>query len=359
MKRITSVLSVFACLAPLMIGCSSTPEDPASGTDDEAVTGVVARGVDYSFTRRAASDLRAAGYTFAARYLAYQPNDKVLLPAEATSLHQGGIGIVLNWEQTDTDPLQGFNTGVAHAREALRQANVLGAPSNRPIYFSVDFDATPGQQAAINSYFDGVISVIGIARTGAYGGYWVIKRLFDAGKIRWGWQTYAWSGGNWDSRAQLRQVQNGVNCDARDTARQCDIDDAMAADFGQWGGSVVSPPPAQTKCTAQEITNATLNGEHFWTCQGTSRYICDDQGNKISQSCGGNCIGEGVGHDDQCPLATACTASEQTNSTLNGAHFWTCEGNARYICDDRGHKASQTCANGCQSAGVGADDQCK
>ncbi|MFI2206441.1 hypothetical protein ACH47Z_37915 [Streptomyces sp. NPDC020192] len=48
----------------------------------------------------------------------------------------------------------------------------------------------------------------------------------------WGWQTYAWSGGNWDSRAQLRQVQNDITVAGHDA----DLDQAMAADFGQWGG---------------------------------------------------------------------------------------------------------------------------
>ena len=73
--------------------------------------------------------------------------------------------------------------------------------------------------------------MLGRSRTGAYGGYWVIKRLFDAHKIAWGWQTYAWSGGNWDSRAQLRQIQNGI-----DNGNE-DKDEAVAADFGQWGAN--------------------------------------------------------------------------------------------------------------------------
>ena len=95
------------------------------------------------------------------------------------------------------------------------------------------------QQPTINAYFDGIASVIGKSRTGAYGSYYVIKRLFDGGKIAWGWQTYAWSGGNWDSRAQLRQVQNGLE------NGQLDKDQAMAADFGQWGASGGSTPPPE------------------------------------------------------------------------------------------------------------------
>jgi hypothetical protein len=120
------------------------------------------------------------------------------------------------------------------------------------------------------------------------------------------------------------------------------------------------PPPASSKCTSQEVTNATLNGLHYWTCEGTSRYICDDQGTKVTQACSGGCVPAGSGADDQCGVAGAtCSSTEQTNATLNGAHFWTCEGSARYICDDKGQKVSQACTAGCSPAGVGADDTCR
>ena len=57
----------------------------------------------------------------------------------------------------------------------------------------------------VASYFRGVNSVLGVNRTGGYGGYWTINRLFNSGLIRFGWQTSAWSGGLWDPRAQLQQ----------------------------------------------------------------------------------------------------------------------------------------------------------
>ena len=84
-------------------------------------------------------------------------------------------------------------------------------------------------------------SVIGVARTGAYGGYYVIQRLFNASKIKWGWQTYAWSGGQWDTRAQVRQVLNGIT--AAGDANCCDKDEAVAADFGQWHAAPANTPP--------------------------------------------------------------------------------------------------------------------
>ena len=213
--------------ALLLFSCSA-PDDPNLGDDVRNVTNI-RYGVDYSWARPSLSTLRSQGYTFVVRYLSHDTTGKNLSRSEADALIAAGLDIVSNWEDSATDALSGYSRGVSDAQAANAQAANCGAPSNRPIYFSVDFDATPGQQAAINSYFDGVASVIGRDRTGAYGGYYVIQRLFDAGKITWGWQTYAWSGGQWESRAQLRQIQNGI------LSGQADKDESVAIDFGQWG----------------------------------------------------------------------------------------------------------------------------
>jgi hypothetical protein len=198
-----------------------------------AAASLVTTGIDYAWARPRPSVIKSSGYNFACRYLSYNTTGKNLTASEAQALIAAGVSIVSNWEYSTSDALGGFNKGVTIATEAQRQALACGAPADRPIYFSVDFDATEAQQATINAYYDGIASVIGRGRTGAYGGYYVIKRLFDAGKITWGWQTYAWSGGNWDSRAQLRQVKNGITVDGGD----CDKDEAWAADYGQWGGT--------------------------------------------------------------------------------------------------------------------------
>jgi hypothetical protein len=99
------------------------------------------------------------------------------------------------------------------------------------IYFApCDYDAPEADQGKINAYLDGAAGIIGRARLGFYGGYWPLKRAFDAGKMTYGWQTYAWSGGNVDPRAQLYQYRNGQ----RLGPAEVDFDDARAADFGQW-----------------------------------------------------------------------------------------------------------------------------
>jgi len=192
------------------------------------------RGLDYAWSRPSSPQaLKAAGYSFVARYLSYDTSGKNLTAGEARDLFGAGIDVVANWEWGASDALNGYQTGHDQAQKALDLANACGMPADRPIYFSVDFDATPAQQTPINDYMDGVASVIGRGRTGAYGGYYVIKRLFDAGKITFGWQTYAWSGGQWDARAQLRQVQNGIT--AAGDGDCCDLDNSYADDFGQWG----------------------------------------------------------------------------------------------------------------------------
>ncbi len=198
----------------------------------DIASSAVRLGIDYSWGRPRPSAIVAAGYTFVCRYLSWDDTGKNLTRSEADRLRAVGLDIVSNWEYRANEALDGYSKGVSNATEAHRQAIACGMPASRPIYFSVDFDASSGQQAAINSYFDGVASVIGRGRTGAYGGYGPIDRLFDAGKITWGWQTYAWSNGRWDSRAELRQVKNGIKVDGED----CDRNEAHATDFGQWGG---------------------------------------------------------------------------------------------------------------------------
>jgi hypothetical protein len=247
-----------------LAACTSGVNGSAGDGSDKASTetGFVAheRGLDYGWSRPSASTLKKAGFTFVARYLSYDNTGKNLTAGEAQGLTAGGVDIVSNWEWGAQDALDGYNKGRQEAQDALNQATAAGMPADRPIYFSVDFDASPGQQAAINDYFDGVASVLGVDRTGVYGGYWVVSRLFDAGKVKYGWQTEAWSGGQWDARAQLRQIANEVMA----AGIQCDINESEADDFGQWGPNKA---PTTSGPTPAEGGQAFLvpNEQHFLT----------------------------------------------------------------------------------------------
>lgn len=202
---------------------------------------MVARVIDYAWGQPGVAALKAEGAVAVCRYLAYPStatSGKLLTRAEADGLRAAGIAIVSNWEQAGswTEFSGGAATGAAHAREAARQHLACGGPPDRPIYFSTDFNPTPAQLPAVEAYYRGVASVIGLVRTGAYGGYTTIKYLLEQDVIRWGWQTYAWSAGQWHPGTALRQVRNGVLIGGVD----CDLNDAMTADFGQWGGGDVA-----------------------------------------------------------------------------------------------------------------------
>ena len=184
------------------------------------------------------SVLKANGVSFVCRYLCWLPNSKVIGRAEYQSLIGSGIYVVLNWEFTANAMLNGYQEGVSHATESNRQCAALGAPT-APVYFSADFDATPAQQAGINSYLDGCAHVLGKGRVGVYGSYWVVKRALDGGHCTFGWQTYAWSGGNWDTRAHIQQYRNGV----RMGTAEVDYDRSMHPDFGQNPRPGVPHPP--------------------------------------------------------------------------------------------------------------------
>jgi hypothetical protein len=190
-------------------------------------------GLDYSYDHPSVdvSRLKGFGYHFVMRYLCYSRvnsagNDatkKRLFPAEVAKLRQNGLLIGLNWEYEVGDQRGGFSAGQIHAQEAVNQAKSLGAPEGTAIYFSTDFQVlTAVEFATVDAYFAGARPIVNSNgyRIGQYGQYSAIKRSFDRKQIDVGWQTYAWStfadtsGGvkylHWDSRAAIRQVQNGL-----------------------------------------------------------------------------------------------------------------------------------------------------
>lgn len=184
------------------------------------------RGVDYSSGHPGGAALKAAGIGFAARYVSHTAA-KNISAAEAADLATHGVWTVLVWETAASRAGAGRAAGVADAKEALTQATAAGMPSGRPLYFAVDWDADP---TVVVPYFQGVASVLGLARVGAYGGFKVIKYLLDHGLITWAWQTAAWSGGRWDARAHIRQPATTVHINGV----ACDLDTAMTTDYGQW-----------------------------------------------------------------------------------------------------------------------------
>jgi len=189
-------------------------------------------GVDYSFSRPDLNCLKSKGKKFVLRYLSYVDGGKNLSKSEAQAIQGAGLGLCSNWENSAGDAKGGYNAGVEYAREADKQHKACGGPPEAPIYFSVDWDASSSEiSGPVSDYFRGIASVVGLARTGAYGSYACIDYLFDHGLITYGWQTYAWSNGKWDSRAHIRQYSNNHEM----CSGTVDYNQAMTDQYGQWG----------------------------------------------------------------------------------------------------------------------------
>lgn len=204
-------------------------------------------GIDFAFEAHVPTpaELAAAGVTFVCRYLS-QDSAKDLTVAEYAEYRSIPIDVVVVWETAADRMLAGHSAGATDAADAVALAAQIGIPGEPPIYFACDFDASPSDQTPIDAYLDGVATEIALSRIGMYGGFWPLSRAFDAHKITFGWQTFAWSGGNWDARAQLRQVQNGVTV----AGITVDIDHAIADNFGQV--TFKSPPTVIPTSGTQE-----------------------------------------------------------------------------------------------------------
>jgi hypothetical protein len=199
-------------------------------------------GLDYSSGRPTAAQIRAAGYGFVMRYLDNGLSGRAnLTSTELMDLNAGGVRTGVVWESQASRAAAGFTAGQADARAADVAAKAVGV-AGWPIYFAVDFDlpdyapAADGATATgaleklgpVGAYFGGILSVLPLARVGVYGGYWVVKRVLDAGLAYLAWQTVAWSGGNVDPRIHLFQHVGYVMVGGV----QCDVNEAHQDDFG-------------------------------------------------------------------------------------------------------------------------------
>lgn len=219
--------------------------------------------LDYSFARPDPAKIAGDGYGGVMRYLS--PNaGKNLTVGERDALRAHGLAIGLVWEWYANRANEGKQAGIEDARAALNQAHELGFPDYLPIYFAVDWDATEQQQGNINNYFEGIRTVFSGRKLGVYGGYWIVKRVFDAQLVTHGWQTYAWSGGNWDPRAQLRQVLNGQ------WGGQVDFNESTQDDWGGWSADAkAQPTPAPKPAPAPGGTHdyQTKKGDTYWALE--------------------------------------------------------------------------------------------
>lgn len=188
-------------------------------------------GVDYSYARPGGAALAAGGYRFAIRYLA--EDGRGITDDEVRDLHAHGVAVVAVYEGRGSEPLNGYEQGVADGAYAHRKMAELGFPESRPCYFAVDFDVIGAQLGPIGSYFRGVAASMGVERVGVYGDTDAMGYLRQYGLARWFWQAMApaWSQYKaFDARHIYQYAGGTVNGGA------VDFNLAYAEDYGQWAG---------------------------------------------------------------------------------------------------------------------------
>lgn len=227
--------------------------------------------VDYAFTHPTIEQLKAAGIEAVGRYMGQAMTEpKNLSAAEAHDLSAAGIGIFTNFEYGAQQVLGGARQAQADVALFRAQRAQVGMPAARPCFAAADWDVPdfaphlPNDPASAKpklgplwDYWNVWRTEEGLEVSAGYGGYWVIKRLFDARLIGWGFQTIAWSPRNkdgsvvYDPRAVLHQTG------ATEFGNAADVDVPERADFGQWKVGVAPPPrpvpppqPGPTKAQA-------------------------------------------------------------------------------------------------------------
>jgi hypothetical protein len=190
------------------------------------------KGIDVAWARPTVAQIKAAGAHWVARYFSTD-SGKNLNAGEVVSYQAAGLSIVTVWETTAGRATAGHQAGMDDARAAEVERKAVGLPASHVHYFAVDKDTS---WASVQPYFDGVVSVLGWARVGCYGGYPVVVGAHGHG-IRFLWQTVAWSGGRWASYASIRQTGGTL------LGGSADVDYAEAADFGQTPRPI-TPKPA-------------------------------------------------------------------------------------------------------------------
>lgn len=200
----------------------------------------MALALDYSGLRLSHSQLlaaRAAGVGGVFRYLAppYPACDwKRIDAAEVALIRGAGLDLVLNWEWYEGRCLEGAAAGAQDGRWAYAAARSLGYPAGASIYAS--HDTEPCRHADVLAYLRAfAVALRGWYRVDAYGSFSHIEMCRNAGVIRYGWQTCAWSYGR-IGRAHV--YQNGSYW----YDRQADENAVRHLPLGSWAEHLPKPP---------------------------------------------------------------------------------------------------------------------
>ncbi len=229
--------------------------------------------VDYANEHPDLDALGRSGCLGIARYLgvagANQPDStsKNITNAEVDYCRTHNWSLVLVYEDdggvNGGGPAQGFVRGARDGQVGNEQADSIGFPDNRPIYWAVDTDQLSSD--TVISYFQGVASV-SKRPMGGYGQPQLMDQLWAHGLIKWMWATAAWSGGYRSPNADLFQKAwydySGGGA--------YDENDIKMADFGQWNPGGTTPLTTIPNGGFGTMDDNTINGKFTETNQNVA-----------------------------------------------------------------------------------------
>lgn len=151
-------------------------------------------GADYSWARPGGAGLSAAGVKAVGRYVDDDPRG--ITAAEYRDLSVHGVGVWLVRESAAAAMLAGYARGVADAQGAQQQINAAGLPANSIVHAAADWPVSASQFPRCDDYLRGFASVLGVNRTGIYGGLYYLNHAHAAGLAVSFWQAGATSWNN-------------------------------------------------------------------------------------------------------------------------------------------------------------------
>ena len=236
--------------------------------------------IDFAMRQIPAQDIRAAGHAGVINYVSTsRPGSSfgakpITLPY-AKSLTAAGLVIVSNYQYgkpggtAPSDFTRGYAGGVDDARTAWQLHTAAGGGQSAPIFFSVDDDINRDtwNNVALR-WFRGINSVIGVQRTGIYGGInacqWaaadgVIGKSRSPGHVGPG-RPRSWSGGQIYPAAVLYQRVVGTASNPGPVVGgiEVDVNDVLAAGLRSVESTPLSPVPFGLHHSHRSMTTSRL-----------------------------------------------------------------------------------------------------
>ncbi|SCW64644.1 protein of unknown function [Paenibacillus tianmuensis] len=182
-----------------------------------------------------AGAIKEAGYNFVCRYYNRNNPGKNLTAEEAAALTAAGLYIVAVWENGFPTSANYFSyeAGKKDGTDAHRYARSIGQPNGKPIYFTVDYDASGEDlDGVVGSYMQGVIDSFqeeaGSGTSydiGIYGSGLTCKSILEAyDRVTYAWlaESRGWRGygsfGDWNIKQLAGATVAGIPVDTNTTA---------------------------------------------------------------------------------------------------------------------------------------------